>query len=583
MTAALPGSRGLFSVLQATLSKGDRHRIRLTRHVFDVIADFTFLVESLAQRPTRLRELVPVAPSDTGACDACRVGMGGVWFDTLEPSAPPIVWRSRFSAHIQSSLITAECPRGTLSISDLELAGTIAHKDVLAQARHVHERTMWVAGDNRASLAWATKGSSTSSAARAYLLCLNSMHQRAHRYVARHHYLPCALNSMADDASRLWNLNDTELLTHFNLQYPQITCWQLHHLVPQMKLSLTGALSRQRCIPDSLLSATVPFTPPGASGRSFVPVSASTPHSPLSPATRYLFSSSSPTGIAMAASPAAGDRSVLEQWRMPYEACGRRSPGWDPRTLDLTSSASWTCAFPPCTRHGKSPINSPMPRPRRPSPSPLPTASLWLSIFSYDLANTPAAPKLPPTIFFASKTWAFGSEVESFPSLTAPLPIYRRPRSRPSPLQLRKTAFGAKPLATLCLISRVLYLRSHHATPTTPLNAMRSPRASWLYLQPAAITGFLRAAVLLNPDLGIVPADVSARSTRAGGAMAMLCAGIDSDRIRLIGRWRSDEMYRYLHVQAQPVMSGVAAAMFRGGHYRLTPGHLNPTLLAPPL
>ena len=42
--------------------------------------------------------------------------------------------------------------------------------------------------------------------------------------------------------------------------------------------------------------------------------------------------------------------------------------------------------------------------------------------------------------------------------------------------------------------------------------------------------------------------------------MAMMCAGIDSDRIRLIGRWRSDKMYQYLHVQAQAVMSGVAAA-----------------------
>lgn len=135
----------------------------------------------------------------------------------------------------------------------------------------------------------------------------------------------------------------------------------------------------------------------------------------------------------------------------------------------------------------------------------------------------------------------------------------------------------------LCLASRVLYLRTHRAGPTVPLNATRSPHTpNWLYLQPAAITGFLRAAVALSPDLGIAPSDISARSTRAGGAMAMMCAGIDSDRIRLIGRWRSDEMYRYLHVQAQPVMNGVAAAMFRGGHYRLTPGGDLPTLLAPP-
>jgi hypothetical protein len=63
--------------------------------------------------------------------------------------------------------------------------------------------------------------------------------------------------------------------------------------------------------------------------------------------------------------------------------------------------------------------------------------------------------------------------------------------------------------------------------------------------------------------------------------MALMCAGVDCDRIRLIGRWRSDELYRYLHVQAQPVMNGTAAAMFHGGNYRLTPGAL-PTLLATP-
>ena len=80
---------------------------------------------------------------------------------------------------------------------------------------------------------------------------------------------------------------------------------------------------------------------------------------------------------------------------------------------------------------------------------------------------------------------------------------------------------------------------------------------------------------LLPPALtDFAASDISARSTRAGGAMAMLCGGIDSDRIRIISRWRSDEMYRYLHVQDQPVMAGVAAIMLRGGDY-----HLNTTPL----
>jgi hypothetical protein len=127
---------------------------------------------------------------------------------------------------------------------------------------------------------------------------------------------------------------------------------------------------------------------------------------------------------------------------------------------------------------------------------------------------------------------------------------------------------------TLCpvlsVVARILHLRAHGASPSTPLNAYTTPAGGRHYVLPHDITTLLRCAARRAPtDWGLSPSDISARSTRAGGAMAMLCAGIDSDRIRLIGRWRSDEMYRYLHVQAQPVMSGVAAAMLRGGAFRL--------------
>ena len=79
MTAALPGSRGLFSVLQDALRGGDRHRVRLTSRVFDSLVDFRLIADSLRDRPTRFRELVPVDdPIARGACDACQTGMGGV-------------------------------------------------------------------------------------------------------------------------------------------------------------------------------------------------------------------------------------------------------------------------------------------------------------------------------------------------------------------------------------------------------------------------------------------------------------------------------------------------------------------------
>ena len=86
------------------------------------------------------------------------------------------------------------------------------------------------------------------------------------------------------------------------------------------------------------------------------------------------------------------------------------------------------------------------------------------------------------------------------------------------------------------------------------------------------ITTLLRThARLLGPAYGFLPQHISARSLRASGAMALLCAQVDSDVIQLLGRWRSDEMLRYLHVQAEPVMRNFSSCMISGGSYHLLP------------
>jgi hypothetical protein len=329
MAPALPGSRGLFSVLQDALGRADKRRVRLNRHIFASIADFQAIADSLASRPTRLLELIPLAPSDLGACDACRGGMGGVWFDALDPTTPPLVWRYPFPTRIQCNLVTADHRQGSISISDLELTAILAHKAVLAANRHVHERTIWLASDNRAALSWANKGSATAVSARAYLLRLNALHQRHHRYVARHHYIPGPINAMADDASRLWHLDDHALLTHFDRTYPQTVSWQLRPLPADFSSSLIGALSRQ---PAPIPSAPGPRCPLGSSGRPFVPAWASAP-TPWGPATPYLFSNCSHSATALANSRPATTLSDLGQWRTPYEMWGRRTPHWGPLTL----------------------------------------------------------------------------------------------------------------------------------------------------------------------------------------------------------------------------------------------------------
>ncbi len=124
------------------------------------------------------------------------------------------------------------------------------------------------------------------------------------------------------------------------------------------------------------------------------------------------------------------------------------------------------------------------------------------------------------------------------------------------------------------IIHRVLFLRAHSAPPTTPLaqvyNTPDKVTAPYLTAQ-------IRDAVTVHgPDLGFLPADVSARCQRAAGTTALLLAQVNPDVIRLIGRWRSDKMLWYLHVQAYPLMRDYSQRMLSAGTYTFIPNHLVP-------
>ena len=126
--------------------------------------------------------------------------------------------------------------------------------------------------------------------------------------------------------------------------------------------------------------------------------------------------------------------------------------------------------------------------------------------------------------------------------------------------------------ATRALARQIIYLRNHGARPTTPLCAFRRNNR-WYSVTNTMITAALRAsATTLGPTLGFNPGDISARLLRSSGAMAMLCGGIDTAVGRLRGRWKTDTMFRYLTVQAAPLVADVAPRMLRGGDFQLVPG-----------
>jgi hypothetical protein len=123
------------------------------------------------------------------------------------------------------------------------------------------------------------------------------------------------------------------------------------------------------------------------------------------------------------------------------------------------------------------------------------------------------------------------------------------------------------------IINRIKHFRLHNAHPTTPLYAYQA-YGTWHSTDTSSLTQCLRNAThALSATVGITPADISIRSLRSSGAMALLCAEVDPDKIRLLGRWRSDEMLRYLHIQAYPLVSPLAPLMVRHGHFTLIPNN----------
>jgi hypothetical protein len=176
MVLGIPGGRGLFSVLQEALRTKCDHgsRITLSSAVHHILADFRWLAQDLTRRPTRISEIILKTKPDTlGAQDAAATGMSGVHFvPRLDGTVQPMLWRCPFPSAVQKRLVSYDNPQGDINNSELELAASVAHHDVLAQSFDVREATVHNSSDNVATVWWQRKGATSSIGLTARLLRL---------------------------------------------------------------------------------------------------------------------------------------------------------------------------------------------------------------------------------------------------------------------------------------------------------------------------------------------------------------------------------------------------------------------------
>jgi hypothetical protein len=198
----------------------------------------------------------------------------------------------------------------------------VAHQDILTQSIDTCERTFTILNDNSPAVSHATKGSITSRDSAAYLLRLASLHHQHHRYCLRYDHIAGAANAMAEYASRLWSLTNSQLLAHFEPTYPQSMSWQLRTLRPPTRSALISALQWIHVEPQLVLNIPTCMITPGTSGSPSVLTFTLIPYWHLSQTQPHTFKSLH-NGTGMGALPKMVSPFDLKQWRTPFVTLAR--------------------------------------------------------------------------------------------------------------------------------------------------------------------------------------------------------------------------------------------------------------------
>ena len=131
------------------------------------------------------------------------------------------MWRIEWPGEIRSLLVTDKNPGGTITNSNVELAGGLIHLEAIVFTFNVRKRTHLSKGEDLSTTFWEPKGSTTTNSASAHLLRLFGVHQQFRRYVPCSDYLAGALNHVNNALSRDFHLSLPALVSQLSTFLPQ--------------------------------------------------------------------------------------------------------------------------------------------------------------------------------------------------------------------------------------------------------------------------------------------------------------------------------------------------------------------------
>ncbi len=250
---ALPAGLGLLSPCNKVLAVKPR-TIFLHRNaeLKSALTDIRTLLQESVKAPTQCKQLVAGYPHVIGYCDASSHGYGGIVIgESL--AIPPTVFRGEWTPDIKKSLVSSANPKGTISISDLEMAGLLIMFLVM-EAITPNEDAMHAAmfSDNVPTVSWVDKLASKRSLIGARLvralvlrLKINKCSPLTPLHVAGKQ------NAMADMASRsfgsvpAWQCNSDAVFSQtFNQLFPlpSQNTWSVFRLSNKLFMRVTSVL-----------------------------------------------------------------------------------------------------------------------------------------------------------------------------------------------------------------------------------------------------------------------------------------------------------------------------------------------------
>ena len=209
--------------------------VRITKVVRSCLIEWEFIIKVLGQRPVHCRQLVLHPAAYQGFVDASKWGVGGVWFGRNN-KLQPVTWFVEWPKGIADQLITDECPDGSISISELELAGILLQwlvLETLVPPELLLHCSVAIWCDNIPAVAWLYKlRNSTSQIASNIIRALAIRFQKLEVGKLAAEHIPGLFNVMADFNSREHTTNLTDFLTHFSSKFnpPKDGYWNLCRL-----------------------------------------------------------------------------------------------------------------------------------------------------------------------------------------------------------------------------------------------------------------------------------------------------------------------------------------------------------------